>query len=322
MVACVLTQIYNEQYTHSGIGYETAKDLVIRGCNVIITCRSQSKIDTTIEKIKNEVKSTDNGNDAMLTKIGEMKGIILDLCSKKSVDSAIETILSQNVNISILINNAGAWILNPYITEDGIDAQWQANYLAPFYFTNKLLPNIIETSKNNNNNNTPCRIINVASNAHRGAKLDDFNAFLSDDKRGDKTYWENVKTFQVYGDTKLAQILHADKLQEEIKSMDKDSNIIVMSLHPGVIASGFFKIDSHGLGLKILYYLLRPFLETFMLLDNKQGAQTTLHCALSDTNIKQGAFHANCRVSVTKPAVKQIVETKYDELYRVSCNIW
>ena len=303
----------------------------------MITCRSQSKIDATMENIKNELRSgwNNNYNDELLTnrkeKIGEMKGIILDLCSKKSVDLAIETILSQNVNISMLINNAGAWIANPYITEDGIDAQWQANYLAPFYFTNKLLANIIETSKNhnidssnnnNNNNNTPCRIINVASAAHNGAKLDDFNAFLSDDKRGDKTYWQNKGTFQVYGSTKLAQILHADKLQEEIQSMDKDSNVIVMSLHPGTIASGFFKPDSYGLGIKMVYYLLRPFVETFTLIDNKQGAQTTLHCALSDTDIKQGGYHANCRVSVTIPAVKEIVETKRDELYRVSCNIW
>ena len=42
---------------YSGIGYETAKDLVIRGCNVIITCRSQSKINKTIESIQSEIKT-------------------------------------------------------------------------------------------------------------------------------------------------------------------------------------------------------------------------------------------------------------------------
>ena len=255
----------------------------------------------------------------MLSNIGNIKGIILEKKKKKSVDSAIEEILAQNINISLLINNAGAWISEAYITQDGIDAQWQANYLSPFYLTNKLLSNIIETSKNNN---YQCRIINVASNAHRRATLDDFNAFLSNDKRGDINYWQNVSTFQVYGDTKMAQILHAEKLQQEIKSNDKNANVIVMSLHPGVIASGFFKVDSFSLPIKMVYYLIGPFLETFTLINNKQGAQTTLHCALSDTDIKQGGYHSNCRVAPTKPDVKEIVETKCDQLYQVSCSIW
>ena len=131
--------------------------MVGRGCNTIITCRSQSKIDTTIERIKrelqNESSSLKGGN------IGRIDGVIMDLCSKKSVDAAVATIIGKGVNICILFNNAGAWLSNVHITEDGIEAQWQANYLSPFYFTKKLLPNIKACAKKLQYG----RIVNVAS---------------------------------------------------------------------------------------------------------------------------------------------------------------
>ena len=141
----------------SGTGFETTKEMVRRGCNTIITCRSQSKIDTTIERIQRELQN----ESSRLTgsNIGKIEGVIMDLCSKKSIDAAVGTILGKNVDICILYNNAGAWLSNVHITEDGIEAQWQANYLSPFYFTKKLLPNIKACAKKLQYG----RIINVAS---------------------------------------------------------------------------------------------------------------------------------------------------------------
>ena len=123
-----------------------------RGCNVIITCRSQAKVDATIQNIMAQLSNEKE-------KIGKIDYVLMDLCSKKTVDSAIESILSKNVEISILINNAGAWLNRPRISEDGIEAQWQANYFAPFYLTKKLLPNIKQTAQKYQFG----RIVNVAS---------------------------------------------------------------------------------------------------------------------------------------------------------------
>ena len=45
---------------YSGIGYETAKELVRRGCNVIITCRNHEKIDATKQRIQNDLLNDNN----------------------------------------------------------------------------------------------------------------------------------------------------------------------------------------------------------------------------------------------------------------------
>ena len=130
--------------------------MVRRGCNTIITCRSQSKIDTTIERIQHELQNESKLKDG---NIGKIEGVIMDLCSKKSVDAAVATILGKGVDICILYNNAGAWLSNIHISEDGIEAQWQTNYLSPFYFTKKLLPNIKACAKKLQYG----RIVNVSS---------------------------------------------------------------------------------------------------------------------------------------------------------------
>ena len=260
----------------------------------------------------------------------EFKNQILHKQTKwvKSVDNAINEILCKKISISILINNAGAWIDQPYLTADGLDAQWEANYLAPFYFTNKLLDNIINTSKKTTieaieNKQFDCRIINVASHASRRASIDDFDAFFSNNIRGDLNYWKTRSSFNVYGDTKLAQIMHAKKLQEIIKNKYECDDVLVLSLHPGVIATGFIDnfLGGKGLVVKLLYCLIGPFLETFTFLNVKQGAQTTLHCAISNDNVEGGKFHSNCRVSDVDSRAKKIVQTKCDQLYAVSSKI-
>ena len=144
---------------NSGAGYETAKELLRRGCNVIITCRSQGKAETTIANIERELHDENEGKALKGGYKGKLDYALMDLGSKESVDSAIETILGKNVGISILINNAGAVLRQFRLSKDGMELMWQANYLSPLYLTEKLLPNIKKTAQSLKFG----RIVNVAS---------------------------------------------------------------------------------------------------------------------------------------------------------------
>ena len=64
---------------------------MIRGCDVIITCRSKEKATNTIERIRRELLYS--GIEYEKT-CGKLDYTLMDLCSKKSVDSALNDIIN------------------------------------------------------------------------------------------------------------------------------------------------------------------------------------------------------------------------------------
>ena len=253
----------------------------------------------------------------------------MDLCQKKTVDAAITNILSKNVNISILVNNAGAVIPYAWKTEDGLDAQWQANYLSPFYFTKKLLSNIKETSKKDKFG----RIVNVASSGHFMATEELMDAFIigdindSNSRRYDIEWFKSQQSGNVYGATKCAQILHAMKLQEILNNEDDGNGgkygeyLWVTSVQPGYINSNFYS-SNKPLMFKIGFRMFYPFQAMFGMVTPKQGAQTSIHLSLSDENVKPGGYHALCMPQKTKKAADCVIPSRKDALYQVSDKMW
>ena len=157
-----------------------------------------------------------------------------------------------------------------------------------------------------------------------------FEAFISGEKRGNLEYWQSKESINVYGNTKCAQICHAMKLQQ-IWNKETDSNgktvgsyLYITSVQPGFINSGFIKIGSRNVVLRFLYVILYPFVGTFAMITPNQGAQTSLHCALSDENegLKPGGYHGHCRnQNITKRAMP-VIKAYMDSLYHASHKIW
>ena len=140
-------------------------------------------------------------------------------------------------------------------------------------------------------------------------------------------YWQAQATVVVYGDTKCAQILYAQKLQE-ILNEEKDSDgrsigeyLWVTSLQPGFINSGFVNLSSRPFLLRPIFLILYPFTLVAMV-SPKQGAQTSLHCALSDENVKPGGYHGHCKPQGTKKQADPVITTKKDSLWEVSDRLW
>ena len=159
------------------------------------------------------------------------------------------------------------------------------------------------------------------------ATVDHFDAFISEEQRGDLDYWLKQASVVVYGDTKCAQILYAQKLQEILnEETDSDGKSVgsylwVTSLQPGFINSGFVNLNSRAWWLRPMFLILYPFTLVAMI-SPKQGAQTSLHCALSDTNVKPGGYHGHCKPQPTKSQADPVINTKKDSLYQATDAIW
>jgi NAD(P)-dependent dehydrogenase (short-subunit alcohol dehydrogenase family) len=73
-------------------------------------------------------------------------------------------IAGQEPRIDVLINNAGAIFASRKLTEDGLECTFALNHMAYFAVTEGLRERLVASA--------PARIVNTASAAHQGARLD------------------------------------------------------------------------------------------------------------------------------------------------------
>ncbi|KAF7285876.1 hypothetical protein GWI33_009553 [Rhynchophorus ferrugineus] len=248
---------------NSGIGYETAGDLAKRGAKVILACRVEKKGLAAVRKL---IEQTDNPNIFFKP---------LDLCSFRSVRAFADDIIKTEKRLDILINNAGAGVLPPKTTEDGLQIMMQTNYFGHFLLTNLLLDLIKQTPKS--------RIVNVSSFlAQYPFKLDVKNL-----NKYPQTGLRQINDLIMYCRTKLCSVLFTIELTEQLKG----TSTTAYSLHPGVINTGIFR--NHPLWLRYPTYLT-----IYLFYKNAiEGAQTTVYCSVTK-NIEHlsGDHFQDCKV--------------------------
>ncbi len=205
---------------NSGIGKETALGLARLGATVIIVSRDRSKGEAALPDIKR--KSGNQNVDLMLA----------DLSSMQSVRQLAQEFLAKYQKLHVLVNNAGIFLPKRVVTADGLEATFTTNHLGHFLLTNLLL-DLLKAS-------APSRIINITSDAHKGAEID------FDDLMGEKKF----SGFKAYGQSKLANVLFTYELARRLEG----TGVTVNCLHPGVVRTGFGK-DAGGLfafGLRVI----------------------------------------------------------------------
>eukprot|EP01083_Nonionella_stella_P245541 853351_1 len=105
-----------------GIGRAITTLLVERGCNVILGCRSKEKALNAIHSIQQKLQLI---NDSLV--LGEMRFIELDLSSFDSIDTFIETVQGDDINVSSLILNAA---INPPTHLKGVPEVLSASFIS------------------------------------------------------------------------------------------------------------------------------------------------------------------------------------------------
>jgi len=153
--------------------------------------------------------------------------------------------------------------------------QFGTNFVGHFLLTSLLLPRLLEGA--------PARVVNVSSSGHLfgGIRWDDINF-----EKGCYDTWES------YGQSKSANILHAIELTRRYK----DQGVIANSLHPGYIHT---ELQRHGLTFSVMFKL-PTMIKAATKYSSKpktpgQGAATTMYAALSPDTAEGGKFYDDCQ---------------------------
>ena len=247
---CLITGATN------GIGEEAAKQIALMGAEIIFIARSPSKA----EELKQSLKSLTGR---------ESTSIIADLSSQEEVKRAASEFLSMDIPLNILLNNAGIMNTSRKETVDGLEEVFSVNHLAYYSLTLMLMNKLIESG--------PSRVVNVASGAHMFVKDMNF-----DDLQSEKEY----KTMQVYGRSKLANILFTRELAERLEG----KGVTVNCLHPGFVNTGIGSNNSPTIG-RILMTLARPFSRK-----TDRGAETSIYlCVSPEVESETGEYFYDCK---------------------------
>ncbi|MGW8250464.1 MAG: SDR family oxidoreductase, partial [Anaerolineales bacterium] len=187
----------------SGIGKETARELVRKGARVVIVSRSRERCEAVAEEFRKE--NSDAAVDYLLA----------DLSSQADIRRMAGDFQERYDRLDVLINNAGGFFMRRQESVDGIEMTFALNHLNYFMLT-ALLKDSLKAS-------APARIVNVSSNAHRGAKID-FDNLL-----GERSY----SGWRAYAQSKLANVLHAFELARRLEA----SVVTANALHPGFVST-------------------------------------------------------------------------------------
>jgi NAD(P)-dependent dehydrogenase (short-subunit alcohol dehydrogenase family) len=175
------------------------------GATTIIVARNPQKGERVARKIKAET-----GNS-------QIDFMLADLSSQRDVLHMAELVKARYKRLDVLVNNAGAMFLTRCVTVDGIEMTFALNHLAYFLLTQSLLELLRATGK--------ARIVNVASEMHRGARID-FD---------DIQYQKNYTGKQAYSQSKLANILFTYELAGQLNG----SGVTVNGMSPGSVFTNF-----------------------------------------------------------------------------------
>ncbi|KAL0371781.1 UNVERIFIED_CONTAM: Short-chain dehydrogenase, chloroplastic [Sesamum calycinum] len=204
----------------SGIGTETTRVLAMCGVHVIMAVRNVDSGRKVKETIVKEIPDA---------KIDVME---LDLGSFASIRKFALEYNSSGRPLNILINNAGVMAPPFMLSQENIELQFATNHLGHFLLTNLLLDNMKKTARESHKEG---RIVNLSSEGHRYA----YREGVRFDKINDSSSYYSIFA---YGQSKLANILHANELARRLK--EEGVAITANSLHPGAIATNLLR--HHG----------------------------------------------------------------------------
>jgi NAD(P)-dependent dehydrogenase (short-subunit alcohol dehydrogenase family) len=238
----------------SGIGQVAAEKLAAMGARIVLIARDKSRADSTLARLRQFGPGVNHTvHFADVSRIGDVRRVAGEIAAAEP-------------RIDVLLNNAGAMFYDRQVTVDGLERTFATNHMSYFVLTLALRPQLTADA--------PSRVVNTASDAHRGAKLD------FDDLQCAKKY----KAFTAYGRSKLCNILFTRELARQFAG----TGITANSLHPGFVNTRFAD-GGHG----ALYQALRV-AKNFALTPDK-GAETIIYLASSpDVAGVTGEYFAKC----------------------------
>ena len=221
----------------SGIGYVTAREYASHGANLLVINRNEEKTLKLCEEINRDFGV-------------ECDFMLADFAHISEVKKVGEELVNSDLNIDVFIHNAGVYLNEKTISDDGLEMTFQVDHLGSFIL-NYILKDKLKAQQK-------CRIILVNSEGHRfailGLKLDDLN--------WEKRRYSGLKS---YGSAKTAQLLTMIKFNDYFQNR----GVTINAMHPGNVktnmgenSTGLFQrifiepsYRSPRISAKSLYYL-------------------------------------------------------------------
>jgi NAD(P)-dependent dehydrogenase (short-subunit alcohol dehydrogenase family) len=236
----------------SGVGQVAAERLSGMGARMILVARDKVRGEAALARLGERAPGIAHSiYYADLSRLAEMKRVAAQIAVAEP-------------RIDVLINNAGALFSSRQVTEDGLELTFATNHVAYFVLTHGLRERLIASA--------PARVVNTASDAHKGAKLN------FDDLQSANGY----SAFKVYGRSKLCNILYTRELARRLAG----TGITANCLHPGFVATRFG--DQSG---GLLPYVIR--IAKAFAISPEKGADTVVYLASSAdvAKVSGGYFH-------------------------------
>jgi NAD(P)-dependent dehydrogenase (short-subunit alcohol dehydrogenase family) len=262
----------------SGIGLATAMALVREGANVTITSRDVGRAEKAVQILEGRTGVRVDAD-------------IMDLSNLESVRAFAERYNSRHDHIGVLVNNAGNVFGSHRMTVDGNEMTFGTNHLGPFLLTSLL--------SNSLGGDRPSRVINTSSVAHTHAK----EGILFDDLRWDD---HRYKMMDVYGHSKLANILHARGINDRT-----GPEVQAYAVHPGIVGTSF-----GGRGGSIVVRMVTRYGKRWMRTP-QEGADTIVWLATDpDIDTSAGIYFSDRMVQQSTRFARD--ETQSERLWQVS----
>ena len=238
---------------NSGIGMATAAQLASRGAEVTITARDDAKGRAAGDEIR--------------AATGVAVGVEhLDLSDLDDVREFAGEFTAEHDRLDVLVNNAGVMAGSRRETPDGVEWTFGVNHLGPFLLTDLLTELLVASA--------PSRIVNVSSDAHRGAK----DGLDFDDLQMTSGY----SSSKAYSASKLANILFTVELDRRLG----ERGVTARALHPGVVATSFGKGADSPRWMGAMMTVLSPVLRK-----PDKGAATSVFLATQPDEVIEPAIY-------------------------------
>ena len=276
-----------------GIGYETARRLVARGARVLVTGRDPAKGGRAVADLQSE--ATGDGDAALYT---------ADFASQRDVRDLAARVDDDVDRLDAFVSNAGAWFSDPELTEDGVEATFAVNHLAPFLLVNRLADRLRETAAETGE----ARVVVVSSELHRNGRMD-FRKLRS---------VHDVTGSAAYARSKLANVLFTFEAADRLRGTGVTANC----LHPGAVPGTSLSREYGGAvraAVSVLDALPESLTSRFVRTP-AEASDTPVYLASSpEVEGVTGEYFADC--AVERPAAAARDERTRRRLWDVSADL-
>lgn len=239
---------------NSGLGEESARVLALRGARIVGAARTREKAAEACARL---------GAEAI--------PIACELSEPASVRAAVEEVRRLDLQLDVMLCNAGIMALPERTLHHGQELQFLTNHVGHFILVTGLLDRLTARG----------RVVMLSSGAHamappEGIRFDDL------------TFDRGYKPFLAYGQSKLANLLFARKLARTFEGTTKTANAV----HPGVIATNLAR------HMNVVARTFYPLAAAIAMKDVHEGAATQCFVATHPSlDAVRGEYFVDCNVA-------------------------